>query len=169
MSSLQFTTESADAGNRLDKFLTAKLAGFTRSQIQKLIKAGQATVNGKSVAVHHFLKTGDVVTATAPVAADIPTAKAPRSAPNDLVPTIIYEDAEILVLEKPAGLLVHPTAQNETDTLTAWLLQRYPNFQEVGPDSERPGIVHRLDRDVSGLMVVAKPPAAMAGSSCLVR
>ena len=77
-------------------------------------------------------------------------------------PTIIHEDADLLVLDKPSGLLVHPTDRNEPDTLVAWLLVHCPMIANVGDDPRRPGIVHRLDRDVSGLMVVAKTPAAFA-------
>ncbi|MDD5110443.1 MAG: RluA family pseudouridine synthase [Patescibacteria group bacterium] len=155
----QFTIEPADAGNRLDKFLTVKLPDTTRSQIQKLIKTGHATVNGKTAAVHHFLKAGDVVAVSTP--ATVSTAAAPIAAPSSSpTPTIIYEDAEMLVIEKPAGLLVHATTQKESDTLIAWLQARYPDFVEIGGDPQRPGIVHRLDRDVSGLMVIAKTQAA---------
>ena len=69
---------------------------------------------------------------------------------------IIYEDNDVLVIEKPAGLLVHPTHKQEKDTLIAWLLDNYPEIKNVGDDEKRPGIVHRLDRDTSGLLAVAK-------------
>lgn len=150
----QFTIEPADAGSRLDKFLTAHLANLTRSQIQKLIKRSAVTINGRPAAVHRFLKAGDVIVFS-PVTPSPPQAHAPPT----LASTVVYEDDDLLVIEKPAGLLVHPTARQELETLTAWLQNRYPKLREVG-EPHRPGIVHRLDRDVSGLMVVAKTPAA---------
>src|SRR3989338_6253999 len=151
----QFTIEPADADTRLDKFLTSKLPNTTRSQIQKLIKAGHVTVNGKSAAVHRFLKTSDIVAMNNPSPlsspSPVPAAKTPSpsrereerkkfqsplpegegtegegSAPGAIevenrTPTVIYEDAEMLVVEKPAGLLVHATTQKESHTITSWL------------------------------------------------
>lgn len=163
-----FTVEPADAHARLDKFLLGKLGATSRTQVQKLIKAGAATVNGKSASVHHFLKAHDVVEVLdQAAAAQTQSARLAKPAPQPkravpLVPTIVYQDAELLVIDKPSGLLVHPTDKNEPDTLVAWLLTHVPQIASVGDDSRRPGIVHRLDRDVSGLMVVAKTAPAFA-------
>ncbi|MDO8560368.1 MAG: RluA family pseudouridine synthase [bacterium] len=165
-----FTVQSDIAGTRLDVFLTGKLSDTTRSRIQKFIKSGTVTVNGKPASVHQFLKTGDAVTVDESRSrkqevgsmgrnrsADSPT---PYSLPH--TPTIVYEDEDLLVLDKPAGLLVHPTPHERDGTLTDWLGEHYPPIRTVGADPLRPGIVHRLDRDVSGLLVVAKTSQAYA-------
>lgn len=164
-----FSVEAADKDARLDKFLFTKLGVLSRTQVQKLIKAGAATVNGKSASVHHFLKPGDVVEvndrrSTEPEARSAESAEPTPPAPSSRLPapTVIYEDDSLIVIDKPSGLLVHPTDKNEPDTLVAWLLAHVPQIASVGDDSRRPGIVHRLDRDVSGLMVVAKTAPAFA-------
>ena len=130
---------------RLDKFLTEQLTGQSRSQIKKLIQAGLVTVNDKPAAVHHWLRLGDKIV----------IGKAAERVTKKLapLPEIIFQDQDFLVISKPAGLLVQPTAR-EKITLISWLLKHYPLVKEFG-DSQRPGLVHRLDRDVSGLMVIA--------------
>lgn len=164
-----FTVEAADQDARLDKFLLGKLGAASRTQVQKLIRAGAVTVNGKPCSVHHFLRAGDAVEVSDRRSAELkarsaesadPISRAPSSELR--APTIIHEDADLLVLDKPSGLLVHPTDKNESNTLVAWLLAHHPAIAGIGDDPRRPGIVHRLDRDVSGLMVVAKTPAAFA-------
>ena len=180
--SQQFTIEPPDAGNRLDKFLTTQLTDTTRSQVQKLIKAAHVTVNGEPASVHQFLKVGDVIkiddhqsreykaaTANGGVPLSLKnrgfgggrspgSSRPPSPTPYSLLltPKIIYEDDDVLVIDKPAGLLVHPTPHQSDNTLTDWLVTHCPTIRNVGPDPRRPGIVHRLDRDVSGLMVMAK-------------
>lgn len=154
----QFTVEKLDAGQRLDKFLTTQLTDITRSQVQKLIRTGAVSVNGQAAVVHHFLKTGDVVTVAERKPS--PTASVALGRSPAPEPTIIYEDDEMLVIDKPAGLLVHSTPHQASSTLADWLGNRSPAIRNVGPDPKRPGIVHRLDRDVSGLMVVAKTQAS---------
>lgn len=141
-----FKVEAADADKRLDLFLTAHLK-ITRSQIQKLIKHGLVTVNGETPSVHQWLKEGDrIVSQNAP--------KAKKEEP--LVPLRIVEETDdYIVVNKPAGVIVHPAPGSTAPSLTAALVKAYPKIKKVG-DSARPGIVHRLDRDVSGLMVVAR-------------
>lgn len=133
---------------RLDIFLTAELSDISRSQIQKLVKLGQVTVNGQPAEVHHWLKTGDLIeyAATKKVKTD------PKAAKRSL--TIKFEDDDVVVIDKPSGLLVHPTQRNEADTLISLLLKEYPQLKKFD-DPIRPGLVHRLDKDVSGLMIVA--------------
>lgn len=178
-----FTVAPADARARLDKFLLAQLGAASRTQVQKLIRAGAVTVNGKPCSVHHFLKAGDVVAVDdrgsrkqgagstkfeGSMKHEVRSMEWLRPADPHTsysllhTPTILYEDDSLLVLDKPSGLLVHPTDKNESNTLVAWLLAHHPAIAGVGDDPRRPGIVHRLDRDVSGLMVVAKTPAAFA-------
>ncbi len=163
ITSQQFTVKPADAGARLDKFLTTQLKDITRSQIQKFIKTGGVTVNGKTASVHQFLKTADIVAVSSSLTRSVTDHPLPQGrgvrGEGPPAPTIVYEDGDLVAIDKPAGLLVHPTDKQEPQTLTAWLLDRYPTLHEVG-EPHRPGIVHRLDRDVSGLMVVAKTPAA---------
>jgi len=157
----RFEINDQHAGDRLDVFLTSMLDGTkTRSAIAKALKANGATVNGKSASVHHFLKAGDIVEFT-----DTPTAspaskntkRAPHAAPVKLPPlTIIDEQPSWLVINKPAGLMVHPDAVTEHGTLVDLLVAHDPSIAKIGEDPSRPGIMHRLDKDVSGLMVIAK-------------
>ncbi|MFH1207781.1 MAG: RluA family pseudouridine synthase [Patescibacteria group bacterium] len=168
------TVTSDSAGQRLDKFLTEKWPDQTRSQIQKLIKSGAVLVNGEAVAVHHFLKEKDEIQilqaqALQPARPSEKTNqinKKPTCRLADLPITIIAETDGYIVLHKPAGLLVHEGARlpcqfggqagEQEPTLVDWLLKKYPAITKIGEDPVRPGIVHRLDREVSGLMVVAK-------------
>lgn len=149
-------------GQRLDKFLTETYPEHSRSQLQKLIKQGAVTVNYKSVTPHHFLKAGDEVVVDfekktadkkAKKKADTTSAK-----PIPKIPTvkIIAETDDYLVINKPSGLIIHGAEHINEPTLVDWLLKKYPGVKEVGEDPARPGIVHRIDKDVSGLLVVAK-------------
>ncbi|HDQ23225.1 MAG TPA: RluA family pseudouridine synthase [Candidatus Uhrbacteria bacterium] len=148
-----------ESNQRLDKFLTAKLP-ISRSQIQKLIKAGQILVNGKKSNVHNFLNAGDVIKVNAAKKIkELTTGK--KLEPNKKVKfKIAYEDNDILVINKPAGLMVHPTEKMENNTLVNGLLDKYPEIKKIGDDSLRPGIVHRLDKAVSGLILVCKTQKA---------
>ncbi|MFA6322020.1 MAG: RluA family pseudouridine synthase [Candidatus Buchananbacteria bacterium] len=142
-------------GERLDKFLAEILTGQTRSQIKKTIEAGLVLINDKPAKVHQFLRTGDVIETRDQITEN----KTPDNLPpasNFLFPTIIFENHDFIVLEKPEGLLVHATDKKETNTLVDWLLKKYPAMEKVGEQKYRAGIIHRLDRDVSGVMVVAK-------------
>lgn len=155
--------DEAANDERLDVFLSHELE-LTRSQIVKRLKSGAATVNGKPVTPHHFLKTGNTV-----VFDDAPreTAK-PKHATQIVQPTstvaphfkLIDETPDYLVIDKPSGVIVHPDAKQTTGTLVDALIEHDPKIAKVGEDPSRPGIVHRLDREVSGLMVIAKTQAA---------
>lgn len=156
---MNYLIEEANNGQRLDKFLTEKLIQQTRSQIQKLIKQGGVLINGQTVNVHHFLKTGDKITfSEVKKEVTIPLAKAEAAITAE--PKIIADEIDFLIIEKPVGLLVHATDKNETATLVSWLLKKYPELDGVGEEKNRDGIIHRLDRDVSGIMVVAKNQAS---------
>lgn len=135
---------------RLDLFLKNKLPEFSRAQIQKVIKDEQVLVNGHPARPGQKLKVGDRVEVRLrlPAAGD-------RLEPEPLPLEIIYEDDHLVVINKPAGLVVHPGAGVKTGTLVHGLLYRYPEIAVVG-SSARPGIVHRLDKDTSGVMVVAR-------------
>ncbi|MFA5126772.1 MAG: RluA family pseudouridine synthase [Patescibacteria group bacterium] len=149
---MQFIYQGKDKA-RLDKFLHEQNPSLSRSQIQKMIVNNQVTVNQHEAPVHFWLKSGDVIIfepdkKTATQVTPVKFTKKPT-------PKIVKKTTDYVVLNKPSGLLVHPTEKQEPDTLTAWLLKKFPQVKNVGDDTTRPGIVHRLDREVSGLMVVA--------------
>lgn len=139
-------------GQRLDRYLAAH-TGITRSQLQRLIEAGQVRVNGKPGKAGQRLETGDAVEA------ELAPPQAPSLVPQPLPLTVVYEDGDLLVIDKPAGLAVHPGPGHPDRTLANAVLAWVPGLQHTG-DALRPGLVHRLDKDTSGLIVVAKHPAA---------
>ena len=149
----------AAQGQRLDKFLNEKIKSLSRSQIKKIIKAGLVLVNDKIVSPHYFLKTGDQIQVIKKSVVARPEITGQMTGQN-LTPNIIFQDQDFLVIEKPSGLLVHPTARGEKETLVAWLAKKYPAIKSVGENQYRAGIIHRLDKDVSGVMVVAKTQTA---------
>lgn len=162
---MNYTITTEQAGARLDVFL-AERTEHSRSQWQKAIKAGSVTVNEKTVAPHHKLRTDDAVAVHAepqPQETSVtkPTTRETNVA-KELEPRIITENDDYLVIDKPAGLIVHPGEGVHEATLADWLVQRYPAIAEVGDDPLRPGIVHRLDKEASGVMVVAKTAQAFA-------
>lgn len=140
-------------GERIDRFLSRHLAETSRSAIQKKIAAGSVLLNGRVVKAHHPLRTGDRVTVKDDEARERPL-PVMRDAPE---PTVLFENETVLVIDKPSGLTVHPGAGARGPTLVDWLRMHVPSIASVGDDPAiRPGIVHRLDRDVSGVMVIAK-------------
>lgn len=146
---------------RLDKFLVEQLPDLSRAKIQRLIEDGLVEVNGKRASKHFFLKQGDIVKYRARGSKLVArgsklVAKIMRPGPAVGWPEIIKETDDYVVINKPAGLLVHPTDAGEENTLAAWLVKKYPKIKKVGEDPLRPGIVHRLDKDVSGLLIVAR-------------
>lgn len=143
-----------EKGMRLDKFVQAHVSDFSRTHIQKLIKDGAVTVNEKKVTVHNFLKQGAVVNI------DAQAPKILEVVPNPAVKfDVVYEDSAYIILNKPTGVVVHQAeGHKESDTLVNGLLAKYPEIAHVGDDPLRPGIVHRLDRDASGIMVIARTP-----------
>lgn len=143
---MQFTYQESNK-QRLDTWLSSQMPRITRSQIKKLILSDQIKVNREKATVHHWLKSGDKVQYIA-----LPKEKTIESI---LEPKIIDQTNDYLVLEKPSGLLVHPTDQGEKNTLANWLIKKFPKIKKVGDSVLRPGIVHRLDKEVSGLMVIA--------------
>jgi len=144
----------SDVNTRLDLFLKARLPEFSRAQIQKAIKEGQVLVNGHRARPGQKLKAGDRVGVRL-----APQVTEERLEPQPLPLEIIYEDEHIVVINKPAGLVVHPGAGVKSGTLVHGLLYRYPEIVAVG-STARPGIVHRLDKDTSGVMVVARTQSA---------
>jgi 23S rRNA pseudouridine1911/1915/1917 synthase len=145
---LSLTVDDDDAGTRLDRFLAQPLG--SRSRAVALIDAGRVTVDGAVRQKRHALEAGaEVVVA----AGDVAAPPGAIDAADDSVPyAIAYEDEHLLVIDKPAGVVVHPAAGHRTGTLA----QALSGVAAGGPDGSRAGIVHRLDRDTSGLMVVAR-------------
>jgi len=141
-----FTIESVDAGNRLDKFLESKLE-INRSQIKKYIKSESILVNGKNVKAGYSLKEKDKIS--------VAYEDEFKLLPEDIDFKIIYEDEYLAIISKPQNLVVHPGAGNKNGTLVNGLLNKFENLSNP-IDEQRPGIVHRLDKDTSGLMIIAK-------------
>ena len=144
------------AGGRLDAWLASQVAELSRARIQALIKEGRVTCEGVPIKSNGKPKAGQVIEVIVPAA--VPAEPVPENIPLD----ILYEDSDCLVINKPAGLVVHPAPGHASGTLVNALLYHCKDLGGVG-GVERPGIVHRLDKDTSGLMVVAKNDAAMAG------
>jgi 23S rRNA pseudouridine1911/1915/1917 synthase len=151
---LTLTIEPAAHGLRIDRGLAEALPDRSRSEIQRWIKEGRVRAGGEVVKASFKLSAGDVV------AIDLPAAPEPTSlAAEDLSLDVVYEDADLLVIDKPAGMVVHPAPGHSGGTLVNAVLHHCPDILGVGGE-RRPGIVHRLDKDTSGLIVVAKHDAA---------
>ena len=149
----RFVAEESAVGDRLDVVLAAHL-GVSRSQAAARIAAGDVTVDGRASTKHHRVRTGEHIEV-----ADPAPVQGPAAPP---VPPIRYEDEHLLVVAKPAGLVVHPGPGHASGTLVDALLAAGFDLAPAGGEG-RPGIVHRLDRDTSGLLVVARTDAAHAG------
>ena len=152
-----------EKNTRLDKFLANSLPDFTRSKIQDMIKAGLEVLNKEIIYdVKYKVKSEDVFLVTTPEPKPI------YLIPKDINLDIVYEDEHLIVVNKPAGLTTHPGAGNDTDTLVNGLIAHYKNnLSSIGGIS-RPGIVHRLDKNTSGLLVVAKNDTVHAKLSKLL-
>ena len=158
MSKQSLTLNATTAKLRLDKFLLAHLPGYSRAQIQRFIRDGYALVDGAPQKTGYKFKGGEVVTL------HLPEPQATSIEPEDIPLEIVHEDAHLAVLDKPAGLVVHPGPGHESGTLVNALLGRYPELAKMLDDAEageRLGIVHRLDRGTSGLLVVARDKATL--------
>jgi 23S rRNA pseudouridine1911/1915/1917 synthase len=154
---MKFIITKEYSGHRLDKFITHKLGTFSRSQIQKMIKNGKITVNDKKTTPHNFLKENDEITITRhPERSDgiSKKLKLPKF-------KTITETPDYIVIEKPAGVVVHGALGIKESTLVDAIVKKYPDIKKVYDKKDkcseiRPGIVHRLDKEASGLMVVAR-------------
>jgi len=144
------TIDHSQPGERLDVFLRKHFPALSRGAIQRLIEEGRITVNGKSTKPTHVPRAGEVVRL------EFPEAKPAAAQPEDIPLDILFEDDCLLVLNKPAGLVVHPAAGNEAHTLVNALLHHCRGELSGIGGVARPGIVHRLDKETSGCLVVAK-------------
>ena len=153
MRAVSLLVEPAAAGERLDRWLAARLPDLSRARLQALIADGAVRVDGSAARASARVKPGQSVEVSVPD----PAAAVPQ--PEDIPLRVIHEDAHLIVIDKPAGLVVHPGAGTARGTLVNALLHRVEDLSGVG-GVLRPGIVHRLDRGTSGLIVVAKDDAA---------
>lgn len=149
----EIIVKKEEGGVRLDKFLAQRFTDFSRSHIQKLIRKGKILVNGESKETSYKIIENDIVHVdmVPPEAIDM----APDKSLLDKI-KIIFENDDIIVIDKPAGLTVHPGITKKSGTLVNALLAKWPNLVNVGEDPLRPGIVHRLDKETSGLMLIVK-------------
>lgn len=156
---MKIAIDDKQAGGRIDKFLKHGAffdASGTRADIIRLIRQEKVTVNGKPAKPSYVLREGDEIS----IDGDISVYKGTVSARADMKIPVMHEDENLLVIEKPAGIQAHPDAHEKGNTIVNWLMAEYPEIKDVHDDSAgailRPGIVHRLDRDTSGVMVIAK-------------
>jgi len=151
---LALAVASPDAGARLDQCL-AQFLGWSRARLQKLVKSGLVRVNGEVRPASYRVREGDTLVVRVPP--PVPSHLAPEALPLN----ILFEDRDLLVVNKPPGLVVHPGAGHRQGTLLNALVHHCPDLRDIGEVS-RPGLVHRLDKDTSGLIVVAKTSLAHA-------
>ena len=157
MEQREFVVEQETAGQRIDRFLSGEDTGLSRSALQALVADGHVLCNGRLVAKSLKLKAGDTIVL------EIPDAKPIEAVPQDIPLEIVYEDEHLLVVNKPKGMVVHPAPGNPDGTLVNALVHHCgaANLCNVqGEEADRLGIVHRLDRDTSGLMLAAKTDEA---------
>ncbi len=145
--------DAAESGQRLDKLIAVKLPNLSRSFVQQLIDDGLVRVGEHIRKPNYRVSAGDIINVT------IPPPEPAHARAEDIPLTIVYEDDALLVVNKPAGMVVHPAAGHTSGTLVNAVLGHAPDL--IVGNAERPGIVHRLDRDTSGLIVVAKSDAAL--------
>lgn len=148
------TSGQDNTGRRIDSWLAEKLDDMSRTYLQKLIAEGRVLVNGNPVKANYKIRCGDVVKVK------IPEPQPLETAPENIILNIIYEDEHIIVIDKPQGMVVHPAAGNRSGTLVNALIHHYgDNLSDIN-GVLRPGIVHRLDKDTSGVLLVAKTNTA---------
>ncbi|MCL4466013.1 MAG: RluA family pseudouridine synthase [Chloroflexi bacterium] len=146
--------DESESGQRLDRFLGLLWPDLSRSQWQRLVEQGRVLLDEKPA------KPASKVEAGQEVVAEVPEPPPATLVPEEAQLNVVYEDGEVLVIDKPAGMVVHPAPGHDAGTLANVVIGRWQG--EAGEDTLRPGIVHRLDKDTSGLMVVAKNPSAQA-------
>jgi 23S rRNA pseudouridine1911/1915/1917 synthase len=159
---IRLVVPQEQAGLRLDRFLAGSGHGWTRSQAARWVEGGHVTCNGGHTKPAHLLRPGDVIDVLPPP--PVPADVAPQAMPL----SVIYEDADLVVINKPAGLVIHPAAGNPDGTLVNALLAHCRDLSGIG-GVERPGIVHRLDKDTSGVLIAAKTDAAHQALSLAFR
>jgi len=155
---VRFDVDEAQVGERIDRALVAQLAQQSRAQVQRMIEQGAVRVSGRVVRASYRLRLGDQVRGQLPeVVAD------ERTLPQDIPLEVVYEDDDLIIVDKPAGLVVHPAAGHRDGTLVNALLYHCGDSLSGIGGVQRPGIVHRLDKGTSGLLVAAKSQPAHHG------
>ena len=149
----EYELTAEESGQRLDKYLAGEMTDLSRSRIKELVQAGEVLVNGKKSKVSYKVQKGDLIQVT--VLPLEPLALEAENIPLD----IVYEDEDVIVVNKPQGMVVHPAAGHPSHTLVNALLYHTRDLAD-SPEGFRPGIVHRIDKDTSGLLMVAKNAAA---------
>ena len=149
----EYELTAEESGQRLDKYLAEKMTDLSRSRIKELVQAGEVLVNGKKSKVSYKVQKGDLIQVTV-----LPLEPLKLEAENIQL-DIVYEDEDIIVVNKPQGMVVHPAAGHPSHTLVNALLYHTRDLAD-SPEGFRPGIVHRIDKDTSGLLMVAKNAAA---------
>jgi len=152
----QHTVSAAQAGQRLDRFLVDVTPGLSRARARAILEAGQVRVDGHRVRKGEPLVEGNVVEVTG----ELPPQDFPPVATPEVALVVRYEDADVVVVEKPAGMPTHPLRPDETGTLANALIARYPEMAGVGFHQREPGLLHRLDTDTSGLVLAARSKEA---------
>ena len=145
---------AAESGTRIDAWLTAVMPELTRSAAQRLLADGMVTMNGKALKKNYKVSAGDAICVVIPEAAEVPLV--PQNIPLD----IVYEDEDVVVVNKPRGMVVHPAPGHPDGTLVNALMYHCGDTLSGVGGEKRPGIVHRIDKDTSGLLIVAKNDAA---------
>ncbi len=151
-----FKITTTEAGQRLDVFCVSRFPQFSRALLQKAIKSGEITVNEKQAKPGYTLKENDTVT----ISLKKEKQTLETTPPQKISIPVIYEDKDVVVINKPAGIVVHPGVANEQATVASWFISKHPEIADVGDDPNRPGIVHRLDKDTSGVLILAKTQEA---------
>jgi len=151
---ITLTVSDSDKGARIDKFISDNVEELTRSAVQGLMEKGKILVSGKSVSKNYKLRDGDTVEV------EIPEPEPMDALPEDIPLDIVYEDSDLLVVNKPKGMVVHPAHGNHSGTLVNALLHHCGDSLSGINGVIRPGIVHRIDKNTSGLLIVAKNDAA---------
>ena len=150
MNRLMFTVTEEESGERLDKYLSGLMPEVSRSFLQKLLKQGQVTVNNKEVKANYIIKEKDVIDLT------IPKAVEPEIMPENIPLDILYEDEDVLVVNKPKNMVVHPAPGHYTGTLVNAIIYHCKDNLSGINGVLRPGIVHRIDKDTTGSLVICK-------------
>ena len=154
MGPIRLRASEESKNQRLDAFLASSLDGLTRSQATRLIESGEVAVNGRAVSKSYKLASGEDIAVT------LPEPEPVEAVPQDIPLDVVYEDADVIVVNKPSGMVVHPAPGHPDGTLVNALLYHCAGTLSGIGGALRPGIVHRIDRDTSGLIIAAKNDAA---------
>ena len=154
MEPIRLRASEESKNQRLDAFLASSLDGLTRSQATRLIESGEVAVNGRAVSKSYKLAGGEDIAVT------LPEPEPVEAVPQDIPLDVVYEDADVIVVNKPSGMVVHPAPGHPDGTLVNALLYHCAGTLSGIGGALRPGIVHRIDRDTSGLIIAAKNDAA---------